>query len=149
MMIRPVTPEELAGLEPLAEEFYASSAFLKKFDMARFVEFWVGFLENGLGAFFGLFDEGKPVGAIAGLVYPEPYSGDLVATEFFWYVGKQFRRGTGGVRLYREFERWAIEKGCTQIRMVHLMDSMPEEVARFYRKLGFKSIETHYAKDLT
>ena len=34
------------------------------------------------------------------------------------------------------------------MRMVHLMDSMPEKLARIYKRLGYEQVETLYSKDL-
>ena len=96
---------------------------------------------------FALTDGETVVGMIGGMAYPEPYSGDLVAQEFFWYV-RDGHRG-GGIRLYRAFEAWAREKQCLEIRMGHLSDSMPEKLKRVYVALGFREVETNYSKDLT
>lgn len=145
-MIRPATTADLAALEPLAREFYASSRHLGRFDMDRFTQFWGTYLKAGIGAVFVL-DEGRGIaGTIGGVLFPEPYSGELVATEMFWFVSSGSRGG--GVALYRAFERWARERGCTALRMVHLSDSMPEKLRDFYSRLGFQEIETHYSKPL-
>jgi GNAT superfamily N-acetyltransferase len=83
-------------------------------------------------------------GCIGGVIYPDLYSGSLVATEFFWFVREQ-KRGPG-IRLYKAFEDWAREQGCSQIRMVHLMDSMPDKLAKFYTHFGYEPSEVHFLK---
>jgi GNAT superfamily N-acetyltransferase len=128
-----------------AREFYAASRFLRTFDLARFTAMWTGLLASGAGAIFVL-DDGEIRGAIGGVAYPDIYSGELTATEFFWFVSEAHRGG--GIRLYRAFERWAKAKGCARIRMVHLMDSMPEKLQTVYERLGFEAAEVHYSKDL-
>lgn len=138
---------DLPKLAACAEEFYSRSRFLHGFDLSRFVAMWTGLLESGSGVIFALQDDsGEITGTIGGLAYPDPYSGELIATEFFWYA-REGHRGAG-LKLYREFERWAIAQGCSQLRMVHLLDSMPEKLERVYRHLGFEAVETHYTKDL-
>lgn len=128
----------------LAKEFYGSSAVLRVFDLERFVQFWTGVINSGIGVVFLLVDENGIQGTISGLTYQEPYSGELLAQEFFWFVHKEFRGG--GIRLYKAFEKWALDKGCVEIRMAHLVDSMPDKVAQFYERLGYSQVETLYAK---
>jgi GNAT superfamily N-acetyltransferase len=147
-MIRLATIEDLPRLEACAREFYASSKFLDRFDLARFVGAWELWITAGMGAVFLAEENGEVIGALGGMVYPEPYSGALIATEFFWFV-RDGHRGGPGLRLYKAFEQWAREKGCAHIRMVHLMDSMPEKLTKVYARLGFEAAEVHYTKDIT
>lgn len=147
MTIQKTQPSDLPKLAECAREFYAASEVLQNFDMARFQAVWTGLIESGAGVIFSLIDDaGEILGTIGGLAYPDLYSGELIATEFFWFV-RDGHRG-GGLKLYRAFESWGREQACTQIRMVHLIDSMPEKLARVYRHLGFVPVETHYSKPL-
>lgn len=145
-MIRQATVEDLPGMEAGAREFYASSKYLGKFDPVRFVSVWTNLISSQAGVIFLLIEADELEGAIGGVVYPDLYSGEIIATEFFWFV-RQEHRG-GGLRLYKEFEEWAKWKGASQIRMVHLQDSMPDKLERLYRHWGYQPIETHYAKEL-
>ena len=147
IVIRTATARDLnAKLAPAAEEFYAASKFLQRFDLPRFCDLWRGLLESGTGTIILAEEDGAVDGAIGGVVYPEPYSGELVASEFFWFV-RESSRGEG-LRLYRAFEKWARDKGAVQIRMVHLHDSMPGKLSRVYERLGYTAVETHYVKGL-
>ncbi len=137
---------DLPRIEPCATEFYAKSAFLKTLKMDLFCEKWAAMIEAGMGVIFLLEVGGHVEGIFGGVQFPDLYSGELIATEFFWYV-REGHRGAG-MKLFRAFERWAVERHCTQIRMVHLMDSMPEKLERVYRGLGFIPAEIHYVKDL-
>lgn len=136
---------DLPRMEEAAREFYAASRFLRVFDPARFVGLWAQMISVGIGVIYVLGEE-RIEGALGGMVYPEPYSGDLVATEFFWFV-RPGHRG-GGMALYRAFESWARERGCSQLRMVHLADSMPEKLDRVYRRMGYEPAEVLYVKEL-
>jgi GNAT superfamily N-acetyltransferase len=146
--IRPATVEDLASLEPLAREFYASSQVLKRFDTDLFVQTWIRLLDAN-GVIFLLEDGSSIVGALGGVLYGDPYSGDAIATEFFWFVAQRARGGRGGLQLLKAFEGWARDRGALEIRMVHLLDSMPEKLARVYKHFGFQPIEVHYSKELT
>jgi hypothetical protein len=149
MEIREATVDDLPGMAATAEAFYASSRFLKKFDIEKFCALWAQFLQSGLGVIYIVLSENREqpiVGAIGGIKYPDTYSSELIATEFFWFVREESRGG--GLTLYKLFEKWAREQKCSQIRMVHLLDSMPEKLERIYRRLGFEPAETHYVKEL-
>lgn len=146
--IKPICRFKLRSLAPGAQEFYASSKFLRKFEIDKFVTFWKNMIESGMGTIIAAFDEGEPIGAIGGLAYPDPYSGEMTVQEFFWFVRPE-HRGPAGLRLYFALEKWAKEeKGATVIRMAHLTDSMPEKLTRVYTRLGFEHAETVYSKDL-
>lgn len=147
MLIRPATIEDLPQCGPCAEKFYASSQHLKTFDINRFVAMWTALLSNETGAMFLVLDQNEIVGAIAGVAYPEAYSDELICQEFYWFISPE-HRGMGGVRLYKMFEDWARSKGCSQIRMGHLLDSMPEKVSKFYERMGFVAAEVNYFKSL-
>lgn len=146
--IRPAVVEDLPRMAECARQFYASSKFLKRFELERFCSAWQGFIESGAGVIIGLFDEDGTVrGAIGGLAFPDLYSGDLQATEFFWFV-MEGSRGHG-MKLLREFEKWAHLKGCTCLRMAHLSDSMPAKLEHVYGRLGYVLAEKQYVKELS
>ncbi len=140
------TIADLPRLAALAGEFSASSNHIRGFNMDRFVAVWETQIGNGNGAIFLLMNGEKPEGMIGGIFYEEIYSGERVATEFFWFVHKDSRGG--GIKLYRRFEEWAVENKCVEIRMVLLADSMPDKVANFYERVGYSKVETLYAKRL-
>ena len=150
-MIRQLGIDELDRVEETAHAFYASSRFLKHFSLAKFRDIWTKFLELDAGVIFaaiepGIDEDGEIVGAIGGLIHPEIYGERIIAEEFFWFI-REAHRG-GGVALYRRFEQWARERGAVEIQMVHLFDSMPEKVAKFYLHTGFEPVEMRYRKAL-
>lgn len=144
--IRKLDIDEIERLGELAEKFYASSEFLQGFSLEVFRESWTSFLSSGLGVIFVLEADGKLMGAIGGLKYPDPNSGEWTATEFFWFVDEACRGK--GLLLLKRFEEWARGQGCKKILMVHLLDLMPEKVKRVYERYGYKAIEVHYAKEV-
>jgi GNAT superfamily N-acetyltransferase len=148
MTLRAARIDDLEQLYPLAVEFYSQSQFLRNFDLTHFTRTWSELIGRQTGEIFLLTDDaGEIAGTLGAVAYPDVNSGELIATEFFWYV-KDGLRG-GGMKLYRAFEAWARERGCTQIRMVHLLDSMPQKLARVYAHLGFVPAEVHYTKELS
>jgi GNAT superfamily N-acetyltransferase len=83
---------------------------------------------------------------LGALIFPDVNSSDLVATEMFWYSDKN-ARGCG-LALFSAFERWAKENGAKHAIMVHLSNSMPEKLRRFYGKKGYCEVDTHYMKEI-
>lgn len=148
MIIRPAVVEDLQNCGVCAAEFYASAPSLRIFELDRFVSTWTGLLNSGMAVLFLLLDNDQIVGAIGGVAHQELYSHEMVCAELFWHVSKSYR-GTGGVRLFKLLEQWAIEKGCSHLRMAHLSESMPEKVANFYRRQNFVPLETYFCKSLT
>ena len=144
-LIREASLDDLPRLTPMALEFYSQSRFLRDFDADRFAKCWTGLLTLGTGVIFLLGDEDIS-GMLGGVIYPDLYSGRLIATEFFWYV-RLGSRGQG-MQLYQAFEQYARDRGCEEIRMVHLLDSMPEKLNRVYRRLVYVPSEVHYVKEL-
>lgn len=146
--IRECTVEELPKLAECAGEFYAASKFLKTFDLSRFVAVWSGFIASGSGVIFSLCNPaGEVVGVIGGIAHSDLYSDTQVASEFFWFVKRDYR-GAHGMKLYYAFEKWARSKGCLQIRMACLMDSNPEQMAALYTRLGYEVCEQQFVKEL-
>lgn len=148
MILRQATIEDLPALSECAREFYSASKFLHEFHIERFCETWAALLSGGTGVIFIVTEGDEIKGTIGGVAYPEPYSFDLICQEFFLFVKESARGGFGMLKLYRAFEAWARDKGCSQIRMGHLQDSMPERLHDVYLKLGYVHVETAYAKQL-
>lgn len=145
MTIRYATVNDLPTLVPLAQEFCAASRFIREFEPERFIETWTALLA-GPGAIIVGHEGETPIGAIGGIAVQEPYSHHLAATEMFWFCTASHRGG--GLRLYREFERWAREQGCSQIRLCHMMDLAPQRLNRLYERMGYQGAEIHYVKEI-
>jgi GNAT superfamily N-acetyltransferase len=145
-MIFELTADELGLLAPLGEAFYLSSTVLGTFDPAQFEATWRQILAMGLGVVYASTVDGKIVGAIGGMRHKDANSADMIATEMFWFVDP-LRRGDG-LKLYDAFEDWAKSQGCQQLQMVHLADSMPAKLERFYERKGYRKLEVRYGKEL-
>jgi len=148
MLIREVKVEELPMLQECATAFYAASSHLHEFKMDLFSATWKPQIERGVGVIFGMFEGDRIVGTIGGLVSGDLYSGEPYSIEFFYYVLPEFRGTILSMKLYFAFERWSRERECSYIQMAALADSMPEEMAEMYRRLGFNPVEVTYRKEL-
>jgi len=149
VIIRKMDISEIAKCTDGAREFFAESdTFRGEFNILTFTETWKNLYDLDIGCFFILVDnEGSVQGGIGGLLYPDYITGIMAATEMFWYVRKPYR-GKYGLALMNKYEQWAKEKGCKKVRMVHLIDLMPEKLRHFYELKGYHEIEITYEKEL-
>jgi GNAT superfamily N-acetyltransferase len=144
-MIRPLLISELDMVHKMAREWYASSEVLKNYRPDVFRKTWTHLLMAGTGIIMGLFHGDVFCGAIGGIIHPDINNGDPTATEFFWYMGKEYRGE--GMSLLNAFESWAREYRCKTIKMTRLMEG-PEVLDRIYRKKKYYPIEMIYQKEL-
>jgi GNAT superfamily N-acetyltransferase len=107
---------------------------------------WRKFFNSGNGVIYLMEHEGEIAGGIGGIKCPDLLTGRASAIELFWYVKPEFRSGTWPVRLLREFEQWAVMRGCHEISMIHMECSMPERMKEFYTRNGYELFETMYRK---
>lgn len=145
-MVALLEVSELSKLSELGLKFYAESGLPGRFVPSVFEASWTKFYGLGMGQIFKLEEDGKVVGAIGGMIYPDPNDGDLVASEMFWFVEPEARGG--GIRLFIAFENWAKERGAKRIAMIHLQSLAPEALERLYFRKGYRKTESHYFKTL-
>lgn len=115
-------------------------------DVQHSVKMYKAFIDNGSCALFGMLEEGDFVGGLGCIKSPDFHCGKITATELFWFV-KPEHRGRG-IDLLDAFERWAKINKCTRLIMVHMEDSMPKVLARFYRMKGYTPLERHFVKEI-
>lgn len=137
---------DLPQVAALGASFYEEGKLPGRFDAAYWQRSWTELLQNGVGVIFGLWHDEMIVGALGGVLFPDPNTGEPVATEFFWYVRPEARGA--GLKLLPEFERWAVEAGAARVHMVHLLKLAPEKLGRLYQRRGYTPTETLYVKTL-
>uniref|UniRef100_A0A6H1ZL20 Putative acetyltransferase n=1 Tax=viral metagenome TaxID=1070528 RepID=A0A6H1ZL20_9ZZZZ len=141
-MISKAVKKDLKKLIGMATRFAGSSKFTR-FNPEIFVQTWENLFDMGIGVIF-IFDDFK--GMLGAIKYPDPNSGEMTATEMFWWVDPEYR-GKGN-RLLTEYEKWANENDCSRAIMVHLSDIMPEKLKAFYNRKGYIEMETHFVKEI-
>ena len=141
-MVRRATADDLLDLLTLGESFHAGSPYRDLFAWnGAQIERMVGWLLEH-GAIFVAEKDGASVGMLGVAVAPHLMSGDLMASEVFWWVEPR-ARGLG-LKLLRAAERWARAEGATVLQLV-----APDAAARtLYERLGFVQIETAYQRTL-
>lgn len=139
-------PEE--NLKWLGESFFKEGSLPGGFNLGVFRKTWAGLLSAYNGALWKAMDNGKLIGGMGAIIYPDPNDGALVATEAFWYIAPEHRGSSSGLRMLNEFELWAAMRGAKRLHMAYLLASMPEKVSKLYEKRGYKAREVIYVKEI-
>ena len=144
--VREITVDEIPDLIIKLKEFENASCFVKV-DIDYSSQRCRNLMENGAGTVFGLFDRsGEIIGGLGCLKGRELSTGIMIADETFWFVTPG-RRGNG-LKLFDAFEKWADDNGCPKRAMIHMVDSHPAILQKFYESNGYKLIELHYVKEV-
>jgi hypothetical protein len=88
------------------------------------------------------------VGAIGGCIHPDANDGKLVAQEMFWFMEPGFRNGMNAIKLFFEFEQWAVDKGCVRIVMGCILNRHAPALRKLYTKHGYRPVDVSYFKEL-
>lgn len=100
-------------------------------------------LESDDAAIFVVGDD-PIIGMLGVMVFVQPFSGEIVASELFWWLDPA-HRGHGGW-LLRRAEKWARTHGARRMSMMAPADK--ERVAMIYRAFGYSEVEHVYQRDL-
>ena len=101
------------------------------------------------GGIFIARHENKPVGMIAGIIYPHYTNADhITGQEMFWYVSPKHRGGNAGRGLLDSLQEWAVRNGAKSFMMISLESIQPEKVGKFYMKNGYSLLEHSYIRRL-
>lgn len=96
---------------------------------------------------FVIGEKGK--GFIFGIVQSYVFNNDSkFAYDIGFFVEPELRGKGLAFKLLKEFEVKAKELGADRIIMVGLETQRPEVMKKFYSKMGYKSLETNYIKEL-
>lgn len=146
MLIRDIEQHEVPLLIAGARQFFIEGKLFGELNETSFVTGWQNFLKSGIGVLLGAFDGGRLCGAIGGSVFPDFPTGDLVASEFFWYCVPESRGA--GLRLFKAFEQRAAERKAVRIIMVHLANLNDGPMSKLFARYGYEFAEKVYIKKL-
>lgn len=146
--LAPLGLDELESCVPFGQKFHAEMGLPGEFRPDVFLKNWTAFLTAYRAIIWTLRKNGELVGGLGGMMVPDLLDGRQCAHEFFWFVDKAHRTGTGAIRLLNRFESWAKEQGAVEVRMVHLVGNHDDQLKRIYEKRGYRCIELNYCKPL-
>lgn len=145
MSIREATIADLPAIAAMGGAFYAEANLPGRFNPDVWVSSWSAILKAHVGRIWAAEDATGLVGTIGILVAPDLGSGDLTATEGFWFVTPKARGA--GVRLLKSAEEWARKSGLKRFLMAHTQLGK-ESLGKLYSRLGYTELETTWEKTL-
>lgn len=92
-------------------------------------------------------DEKYPVGMMAAIAGPYSFSSRLRAASDLLFVIPERRGGTAAMRLVRRFKEWAGSVGADSATLSVATGVSPERTGRFFKVMGFGSMEMTYRMD--
>lgn len=87
------------------------------------------------------------LGMIGGMIVPNIYNPKYFGLqELFWWVKEEYRNTSAGMKLFKAFEKRAVDLQVDFISMVTTVYTPTLE--KVYKKNGYKLIELSYTKEL-
>lgn len=153
LTIRPLTIEELPLCEPYGKAFHAEKDVPGEFSMEVFLKNWTTFMTHCHGIILGLWDDGRLVGGLGGMLTPDITTGTLAATEFFLYIAPEHRGGTVLIRLINRFREHGKLYGAARLRLALTIqkgeDVFAPRLDSLYRRIGLRPVEIGYDGPIT
>lgn len=137
--------EDIKSLQQCADAFFPVAGLRGSFNMGHFEQCWQTYYALGIGKIMVVRHSGRVVAAMGCLRVPDLYTGEMVASEVFWFVLPE-HRGVG-LALLDAYEKWARDEGCREVRMIHLSGLMPERLKALYQRRGYCEVEVAYGKE--
>jgi GNAT superfamily N-acetyltransferase len=148
MNITKLRSDEVKLLFPIGHAFTAEAS-RAAFNEEVFEGTWSNLIKLGLGEIYVASDDKGAVVAVLGAAFlRDPFSGQLTATEAFWYVVSEHRKSGVGLRLLDVFEDRAKELKCEQILMVHFVHVGGEVLQKLYERRGYALLEQTFRKKI-
>lgn len=144
MQIVGYDPKYDTEIKELVKEFHDESLkeYETKLDMETITKQINIYKDTG----YLLIQENRCVGLMAGMPVNSPVNNEKVYQEIMWYVKKADRKS--GVFMLREIERILKASGYAYIIMALVHNSKAEKLHKFYTRMGYKPIETHFMRRL-
>lgn len=150
-VIREATADDVPALVAMGQRFRNSTVYARRLrdNPEQMAETGLMLIHSDDGLLLVADRGGAPIGMIGVLVFPHHLSGERTAGELFFWVDPEYRGY--GVRLLRQAERWARERGATTMQMIApvVIDEPDDDVGPFYARVGYHALEVAYEKDLT
>jgi len=92
-------------------------------------------------------DAGSIAGFVAGVISPSIFDeSQMIGQESVWYVGMNYRHGTIGLKLIKEFENECKSRGA-ELVVVGLMGNLNTDILdKYYKKRNYKLLQRDYIK---
>ena len=88
------------------------------------------------------------IGVFIGFITEYYFGKDLYASDLTYYVDRTKRGSVAAVKLFREFEIWAIKKGAKRLNTATSTGINPERTKKFYERMGYTVTGHTYNKEV-
>jgi GNAT superfamily N-acetyltransferase len=149
--VRRITIDDLEGTFQLVQEFKkeALDSIPVSFDETTVMGIIVSSISQDIPRIYVALDGGV-IGLIAGVVLPSYFDKNKITSmELMWYVNQAHRGTSAGIKLMKEMELYAKERGAdTLVMIAPYYSPSSKDVSKLYERYGYKRLETHYIKEL-
>lgn len=148
ILLRQLTAPEVPGLEPLITNFFNEGNIHGKFDPKYSAKVLQSQIEAGTGF---VIVGGDPIcGGISGLMYEDIATGEKCCAEWFWYVNKEFRGTSLGLKLLNAYEQEAKKRKAVRMLMMHICQGKEHDsqFKRIYESRGYRMKEQIFVKEI-
>lgn len=144
--IREARPEDLPRIVAMFAEFVSSTQYARYVgnDPVHSAAMMERLITDEGKALFVVDSEDGVIGMLGVMVFTQPFSGETIASELFWWLDPKHRGH--GVWLLRRAENWARSKGAARMNMMAPADK--PRVAEIYEAIGYSYVERVYSRDL-
>jgi RimJ/RimL family protein N-acetyltransferase len=93
------------------------------------------------------YDENTIAGVFIGSISEFYFGNDRLASDLLWYVGEEYRGTRIGIRLLKEFQKWATEQNVDRIQVGISSGMSMERTGALLERMGFSQIGGLYKVD--
>jgi GNAT superfamily N-acetyltransferase len=138
--------EDLLGVLVLAKEFSIEAPKTHKFHLEKTNSFLNTAIESPNMEIFVAEVDGQIVGFMIAVVTEFWMSKLVIASDLAWFVTKEFRGHRVAIKLLKTFEAWGKANGANYLGMADIEGI--QNLSKLYNKLGYKTCETTYLKEV-
>tara|TARA_B100002019_G_scaffold37390_2_gene31279 strand:- start:2717 stop:3169 length:453 start_codon:yes stop_codon:yes gene_type:complete len=146
MITRPAEPGDIKEIIELGYRMHQESHFKNlDFDPEKLKELVAQFIHMQFVQI--AVHNNQIIGVFIGFITEYYFGKDLYASDLTYYVDKTLRGSAAAVKLFRDFETWAIKKGAKRINPATSTGINPERTKKFYEKMGYTMTGHTYNKE--
>ena len=142
------TDSDVRHIYTLGKKMHAESEFSElDWNEDKVLKWLSANTENPQRLVYCAYDDGVLVGVFIGSISRFYFGDDQLASDLLWYVDKDYRGTRVGVRLLKEFKKWATEKNVKRIQVGISSGLSMDRTGALLEKMGFTQIGGLYKVD--
>ena len=144
--IREGTADDLPRIVAMFADFVSSTQYAQYVgnDPKYSADMMRRMMESPDCAIFVVDSDDGVIGMLGVMVFIQPFSGEKIASELFWWLDPKHRGH--GVWLLRRGESWARSQSAKRMSMMAPIDK--PRVGEIYEAVGYREVERVFQRDL-